>query len=557
VLSDRSGNVFGQSVWFGKSGQRVAGILHSPSTHSNSGVVICAPIGYEAWCSYKTLRTLAIDLAKLGFYVLRLDYYGTGDSEGSYPDSDMLSKWDASLESACDFLRNLNVKELCFVGLRFGASLAVRNSEKCGISQLLLWDPVISGRRFVKEIKMLSVASPSNDNASDELQVAGSIYSQNTIDDISEIDLLKLSHTHIKQLYLIDREDRPISQKYFETLNSLNVDRTLMSGTAEMLDVPTEYGIVPKNIVDKICDIVKTSFFASNNTLESQSSLNLAEFRATTISWEGKAVLEEQVSIGANKLFGIIGSPATESSFDKIVIFLNSGTEHHIGPGRVWVEFARSLNVLGYSTMRVDFNGMGESSIRGKERKIEPYDESRNQDVDDYLQFCRQRGYKKIILVGLCSSAWMLLFFAETTKVDGVISINPQLYYKLGEPMPVLVADFRKGEFRKGTNINIEQVEAFGNQYHIWTFLEILHIRPRVSKLLMNLNKLSTKVLLIYGEADPGLTYLRTRIGYRIRSLLKTSFFKLEEIRGMDHPMHRHTKRPMVKKLIADFVREL
>ncbi|MGZ8271534.1 MAG: hypothetical protein ACXW1T_09965, partial [Methylophilus sp.] len=467
-------------------------------------------------------------------------------------DSDILEKWDACLESACNVLKNMGVSELCFVGLRFGATLAMRNSEKCGVSNLILWDPVISGRRFVKELKLFSISSPSNEEGSEELQVAGSLYSQETIKQISEIDLLKLSHSHIKQLNLIDRDDRPASEKYFEMLSSFNVNRTLMHGTAGMLDVPTEFGVVPKNIIDQICNIINQSFFANRtNTLPAPSNFSkLLSSKKSAIHWENQTIEEEFVSIGSNKLFGIIGQPSSNPSLDKIVIFLNSGTEHHLGPGRVWVEYSRSLNIAGFSTMRADFNGIGESRIRGDDRRMQPYDESQNQDILDYIAFCQKRGYQKIALVGLCASSWIALFFAETTKIDGIIAINPQIYYKRGEPMPVVVADFRK-------DTNIEKVEAFWNKFHLWTLLEIIGIRPKSSRLLIKLNQLKTKTLLIFGENDPGVVYLRTRIGYRIKQLSKTGFFSLLEVTGMDHPMHRHTKRPIVKQQMIEFIKKL
>lgn len=557
MLNDVSDNLiqdhlWGQPLWFDVNGQSIAGILHSPNVHSRYGVVICSPIGYEFWCSYQSLHTLAVDLAGIGCHVLRFDYYGTGDSDGSYQDSDILAKWDACLESASNVLKNMGVSELCFVGLRFGATLAMRNSEKCGVSNLILWDPVISGRRFVKELKLFSISSPSNDEGSEELQVAGSIYSQETIKQISEIDLLKLSHTHIKQLSLIDRDDRPASEKYFDTLSTFNVNRTLMQGTAGMLDVPTEFGVVPKNIIGEICNIVNQSFLANKiNTLPVPSNdSKLLASKKSTIHWENQSIEEEFVSIGSNRLFGIIGQPTTNPSLDKIVIFLNSGTEHHLGPGRVWVEYSRSLNVAGFSTMRADFNGIGESRIRGDDRRMQPYDESQNQDILDYIAFCQKRGYKKIALVGLCASSWIALFFAETTKVDGIIAINPQIYYKRGEPMPVVVADFRK-------DTDIEKVEAFWNKFHLWTLLEIMGIRPKSSRLLIKLSQLKTKTLLIFGENDPGVVYLRTRIGYRIKQLSKTGFFSLLEVAGMDHPMHRHTKRPIVKQEMIEFVKNL
>jgi hypothetical protein len=68
---------------------------------------------------------------------------------------------------------------------------------------------------------------------------------------------------------------------------------------------------------------------------------------------------------------------------------------------------------------------------------------------------------------------------------------------------------------------------------------------------------MKTKVLCVFGENDPGLVYLRTRIGHRIKMLMRTPIFNITEVIGMDHPMHRHTKRPIVRQMITDFVNKL
>ncbi|MGZ9002064.1 MAG: hypothetical protein ACXW1T_13230, partial [Methylophilus sp.] len=60
-MNDASDNLiqdqlWGQPLWFDVNGQSIAGIIHSPNVHSNYGVVICSPIGYEFWCSYQSLH---------------------------------------------------------------------------------------------------------------------------------------------------------------------------------------------------------------------------------------------------------------------------------------------------------------------------------------------------------------------------------------------------------------------------------------------------------------------------------------------------------------------
>ena len=61
---------------------------HPPpaAVRRRAGIVICPPLGYEYMSSYRALRILAERLAALGFDTLRVDYDGTGNSEGCADD---------------------------------------------------------------------------------------------------------------------------------------------------------------------------------------------------------------------------------------------------------------------------------------------------------------------------------------------------------------------------------------------------------------------------------------------------------------------------------------
>ena len=50
--------VIGESRWFGPAERPLHGYLHVPA-EPRAGVILCAPIGYEAWCAYATYRMYA------------------------------------------------------------------------------------------------------------------------------------------------------------------------------------------------------------------------------------------------------------------------------------------------------------------------------------------------------------------------------------------------------------------------------------------------------------------------------------------------------------------
>ena len=51
----------------------------------------------------------------------------------------------------------------CLIGVRIGASLAVMTSPLLEPDLLVLWNPVISGRQYIRELK--AAATATNDNA--------------------------------------------------------------------------------------------------------------------------------------------------------------------------------------------------------------------------------------------------------------------------------------------------------------------------------------------------------------------------------------------------------
>jgi len=87
-------------IWFGDDNRPLFGWLHRCAGLARGGVVLCPPLGYELWTSYQSLRRLAELLCANGFYVLRFDYDGSGDSAGEALEPDRLAVWRHSVSAA-------------------------------------------------------------------------------------------------------------------------------------------------------------------------------------------------------------------------------------------------------------------------------------------------------------------------------------------------------------------------------------------------------------------------------------------------------------------------
>ena len=118
-------------------------------------------------------------------------------------------------------------------------------------------------------------------------------------------------------------------------------------------------------------------------------------------------MLETVCNFGANGgLFGILTTPDDDVRVKSapIALILNAGIVHRVGPFRMHVDLARSLAAQGFSTMRIDLSGLGDSSPRTGKLETENRAELDVADAMDYLT--QQTGIESFVLLGLCSGAY-------------------------------------------------------------------------------------------------------------------------------------------------------
>lgn len=142
--------------YFGPSAKALYGVLHPADTcHAQStGVVLCPATRDEYNPSHRSMRQLASRLARAGLPVLRFDYYGSGDSFGGDEDGD-LEQWKTDVVAAITELKDTTgVAGVYLIGLRLGATLAAMAAhQRSDITRLVLWDPVVHGRRYLEELR--------------------------------------------------------------------------------------------------------------------------------------------------------------------------------------------------------------------------------------------------------------------------------------------------------------------------------------------------------------------------------------------------------------------
>lgn len=151
--------------FFANGAYRLFGILHRPPANMvrSRGFVFCCPCFEEKLWTHRVFVRLARELAALGFHVLRFDYMGHGDSDGSFEQSTVSSRL-SDIACAVGILRREigSTRDVGLLGLRFGATLAACHAESDDqISNLILWDPVVDGAAYMQEVLLSNLATQS------------------------------------------------------------------------------------------------------------------------------------------------------------------------------------------------------------------------------------------------------------------------------------------------------------------------------------------------------------------------------------------------------------
>jgi predicted alpha/beta hydrolase len=124
-------------------------------------VLICQSYGIEYMRSHRALYLLAERLADAGFYVMRFDYFATGDSAGDSGHARIDHWLDNISDASQELRRRTGLRELCLIGHRLGALLAAASLKRSspGDMRLLMVDPPDDGASWLAQQERLQFES--------------------------------------------------------------------------------------------------------------------------------------------------------------------------------------------------------------------------------------------------------------------------------------------------------------------------------------------------------------------------------------------------------------
>lgn len=289
---------------------------------------------------------------------------------------------------------------------------------------------------------------------------------------------------------------------------------------------------------------------------------------------------EEVLLIGKRpSMVGIMTDPPEAKKVHgfPVIILLNAGILHRVGPSRLYVKMARELASSGFAVLRFDFSGIGDSIVRNDDLPLEAKWMSEVGEVMDFL--AETRDVERFVLMGICSGAEFSFKTAcIDSRVAGAVLINPQSHLhdnnnKLNSYINNRVILRHIGRIAFFSSFNLKKwLKAIRGEVNYRSIARIIGLRlkslfagnmeplPKTDHIESDFAKLSKRgvnVLHIYSEGDTGLDYLYLMLGDKVKELSATGQLNVNLILGSNHTFTLLYNQEDLTKAISNWVHRM
>ena len=556
-LTSDAGPLF---AWFYPPADRATGL----------GIVLCRPMGSELMCSYRAMRELALAMAEGGLAVMAIDYHGTGDSPGYDDDDNRVEQWMHSIDVAIDALHARGFADVGVVGVRVGATLAAAVASRRGdLACAVLWAPCKTGKAYAREMKMLALseAPASSEGGDASVEAGGFLLTAATVGELAAVDLAKLGKPVAPRILLIARDDMPADDKLAAALGATSV---AWPGYSKMMLAP-HYAEGAPDTYAKIVAWLREAKSQPVRNIASDAVEPVVEFI------EGKHAIRERAFLfGTDKtaMFGVISEPASGPRANTAVIIPNTGANYHVGPNRMYVRMARRWAALGYTVLRFDLTGIGDSDLRAGAAENAPYTDYGADDLAVAVtELCVRAHVKRVVAIGLCSGAYVAFHASlRGTPLTAEILVNPQAFYwKAGDSLDaaasVVVEKMQnyknsardwgkwknlltgKANYQALSKILTQRARDFGETRlkRVASRLGLITLTDDLGRDMRAIADRGVATLLVYSKGDAGIEYMKARAGDELARLTRDGRVRTEIVDGADHTF---TAQLAQKKLV-------
>lgn len=201
-----------ESVVLLNEGKKMFGILHRPS---GSGpfpcVLICHGLAGNKIGRYRLYVHLSERLSALGIASFRVDFRGSGDSEGEFSDTTLESEVSDAIV-ALNYLHSrpdIDHARQGLFGRSVGGTVAFMTAKQTKtIKSLAVWAPIYSGEQWESQWKMLQDPLLDEEFRLEKMKVNGQVpgvkffeqlFTMRMEECLKELDTLPLLHIHGEQ----------------------------------------------------------------------------------------------------------------------------------------------------------------------------------------------------------------------------------------------------------------------------------------------------------------------------------------------------------------------
>ena len=583
------------AVYFDSGDNKLFGWFQSPppSSASSIGLVICKPYGYEALCSHRSLRAFEEAASALGMPTLHFDYLGTGDSAEIDAQADQLTAWTQDVIAAVNELRRrTGVQQVCLLGVRLGALLAVLAASECtAVTSLILIAPIISGRRYVRSLRTARLAAASMGggsvdatDAADSIESSGFLISAATLAALTQTDLKTRAPPTVSDALVIDGTALPGASEWTQQLLALGIRARYLAlpGLIEMIMTAPQFAQIPHEMVaasrDWLRQYLNGSVTRAARRIETVSPTSSPSMVLRTGGDQPVLLTERPVSFGPEKiLFGIVTEPRQGEIRRRAVVLLNAGADYHIGVNRMHVTLARDWASRGYVALRMDLAGLGDSGTRSGQQDNQVFPTAALDDIRAAVELLRSSyGAVDITLFGLCSGAYHALRAAAAgVPVNRILMVNPQNYFwKEG----MTLDDLQLAEVVHNPRLyprrmlsGVAWKRLLGGKVNVLRIAKIYFYRPLLaleSSLrdmarglrirlpndlgweLEEIYKRGVRVVFVFASGEPGIDLLKLEGGSSVKRL--GDYFRIHIVEGGDHVFSQSGPRAIMKKIVSE-----
>ena len=418
----------------------------------DTAVLFAPPFGWEDFCSFRSRRKWAQDLAGHGYPALRIDLPSTGDSPGGPDDPARVDAWTDAIASCSDWLRaETGCGRIAVIGIGLGGLVTV-NAVRDGaaIDDLVLWGAPARGRILIRELKAFARLNAVGVDPADtgdhapleateglpdgSLEVGGFLLAPETAGSLNAIDLRAAAAPGRPGLraLLLGRDGigpDPDLVEYFER-GGTPVSSDPGRGFAAMMSHPQ----VAQPPIDQ--------FTAVRSWLEEATAPRaVIETRGADppesceIESHGTGIRESVFTVEQpfGRLAGVLAEPADREPAPIAAVLLNAGALRRIGPGRIWVDTARRWAAMGVATLRVDLQGIGDAD--GETTAYADTADFYTLELVDQVvavldAMVRAERPSRFVVMGLCSGAyWAFHTARRDSRVEAAFLLNPRALF--------------------------------------------------------------------------------------------------------------------------------